>query len=56
VRVLPAREDGDAQPYTARAISFGEEGQLIVEADGQLRAVYAGDVSVRGLSPDRPLT
>ena len=55
VRVLPAREDGDAQPYTARAVNFGEEGELIVEVDGQLHAVYAGDVSVRGLSSDQPL-
>ena len=36
--------------YTAKALGINENGLLMVErADGKLEAVYAGEVSVRGI-------
>ena len=41
---------GSAQPYEAYALGINEEGELMVRKDdGTVEAIYAGEVSVRGL-------
>ena len=45
VRVVSAIDDGET--FTGRAVDLNSDGALIVETDNGLRAVYAGDVSIR---------
>ena len=44
VRVISA---GDGTSFTGKAVDLNADGALVVETDGELRAVYAGDVSIR---------
>ena len=44
VRVISA---GDGEIFTGKAVDLNEDGALVVKTVDGLRAVYAGDVSIR---------
>ena len=45
IRVISAIDGGET--FTGRAVDLNSDGALVVETDNGLRAVYAGDVSIR---------
>ena len=45
IRVISAIDGGET--FTGRAVDLNSDGALVVETDSGLRAVYAGDVSIR---------